>query len=116
MWLQFVLRLALLVTGHVLLVTKRFVVTERGKEVSDAQSAANARMLGLAFQGQGQLDMAFDYCPKVPLDDTVMYNLYNLALDFERNRQLNNAEAALRYITRYARTMRNLDTMLRPAE
>src|SRR5437764_968048 len=94
MWLQFMLPLALLVIGHVLLVTKRFVVTERGKEASDAQSAANARMLGLAFQGQGQLDMAFDYFRKVPLDDTLMDNLYNLALDFERKRQFNKAEAA----------------------
>src|SRR6267143_3802691 len=67
MWLQFMLPVTLLVIGHVMLVTKRFVVTERGKEVSDAQSAANARMLGLAFQGQGQLDMAFDYFRKVPL-------------------------------------------------
>src|SRR6266853_1583883 len=38
LWLQFMLPLALLIIGHVLLVTKRFVVTERGKEVSDAQS------------------------------------------------------------------------------
>ncbi len=98
LWLQLMQPLALLVVGHVLLVTKRFVVTERGKEVSDAQSAANARMLGLAFQGQGQLDMAFDYFRKVPLDDTVMDNLYNLALDFERKRQFNKAEAAFRYM------------------
>src|SRR6266850_367027 len=94
MWLQFMLPAALLVIGHVLLVTKRFVVTERGKEVSDAQSAANERMLGLAFQGQGQLDMAFDYFRKVPLDDTIMDNLYNLGLYFERKRQFNKAEAA----------------------
>src|SRR5258708_12766450 len=73
LWLQYMLPLSLLVVGHVLLVTKRFVVTERGKEGSDAQSAANARMLGLAFQGQGQLDMAFDYFPKVPLHDTLMH-------------------------------------------
>src|SRR6266850_3515211 len=94
LWLQFMLPLTLLVVGHVLLVTKRFVVTERGKEVSDAQSAANERMLGLAFQGQGQLDMAFDYFRKVPLDDTIMDNLYNLGLYFERKRQFNKAEAA----------------------
>ena len=35
-------------------------------------------MLGLAFQGQGQLDMAFDKFRKAPLDDEVMDNLYNL--------------------------------------
>ncbi|TMH42012.1 MAG: CHASE2 domain-containing protein [Betaproteobacteria bacterium] len=112
MWLQFMLPAALLVIGHVLLVTKRFVVTERGKEVSDAQSAANARMLGLAFQGQGQLDMAFDYFRKVPLDDTLMDNLYNLALDFERKRQFNKAEAAFRYMADYNPKFRDLEARL----
>jgi serine/threonine-protein kinase len=116
LWLQFMLPLALLVIGHVLLVTKRFVVTERGKEVSDAQSAANARMLGLAFQGQGQLDMAFDYFRKVPLDDTVMDNLYNLALDFERKRQFNKAEAAFRYMADYDPKFRDLEARLSRAK
>ena len=116
LWLQFMLPLALLVIGHVLLVTKRFVVTERGKEVSDAQSAANARMLGLAFQGQGQLDMAFDYFRKVPLDDTVMDNLYNLALDFERKRQFNKAEAAFRYMAGYDPKFRDLEARLSRAK
>src|SRR6266853_42915 len=114
--LQFMLPLVLLVVGHVLLVTKRFVVTERGKEVSDAQSAANARMLGLAFQGQGQLDMAFDYFRKVPLDDTVMDNLYNLALDFERKRQFNKAEAAFRYMADYNPKFRDLEARLSRAK
>jgi serine/threonine-protein kinase len=116
LWLQFMLPLALLVVGHVMLVTKRFVVTERGKEVSDAQSAANARMLGLAFQGQGQLDMAFDYFRKVPLDDTVMDNLYNLALDFERKRQFNKAEAAFRYMAGYNPKFRDLEARLSRAK
>jgi serine/threonine-protein kinase len=116
MWLQFMLPLVLLVVGHVLLVTKRFMVTERGKEVSDAQSAANARMLGLAFQGQGQLDMAFDYFRKVPLDDTVMDNLYNLALDFERKRQFNKAEAVFGYMAGHNPKFRDLEAKLSRAK
>ena len=74
----------LLVIGHVLLITKRFVMTEAGKVKSDADSAESNRMLGLAYQGQGQLDMAYDKFRKVPLDDTVMDNLFNLALDFDK--------------------------------
>jgi len=50
----------LLLDGHLLLTTKRFLMTERGKEKSEADSAESNRMLGLAFQGQGQLNMAFD--------------------------------------------------------
>src|SRR5215467_13727718 len=116
MWLEFMLPLTLLVVGHVLLVTKRFMVTERGKEASDAQSAANARMLGLAFQGQGQLDMAFDYFRKVPLDDTVMDNLYNLALDFERKRQFNKAEAVFGYMAGHNPKFRDLEAKLSRAK
>src|SRR5215467_1210165 len=116
MWLEFMLPVTLLIVGHVLLVTKRFMVTERGKEVSDAQSAANARMLGLAFQGQGQLDMAFDYFRKVPLDDTVMDNLYNLALDFERKRQFNKAESVFSYMAGYNPKFRDLEAKLSRAK
>jgi serine/threonine-protein kinase len=98
LWLQLMLPAVLLVLGHVALTTKRFLVTEEGKEKSEAESAASNRMLGLAFQGQGQLDMAFDYFRKCPVDDTLLDNLYNLALDFERKRQFNKAENAFRYV------------------
>src|SRR5260221_3620721 len=116
LWLQFMLPLTLLVVGDVWLVTRRFVVTERGKEVSDARSAATALMLGIDFKGQGQLDMAFDYFRKVPLDDTVMDNLYNLALDFERKRQFNKAEAAFRYMAGYDPKFRDLEARLSRAK
>jgi serine/threonine protein kinase len=58
---------------------------------SDEESAETNRMMGLALQGQGQLDMAFDRFRRVPMSDAVMDNLYNLALDFERKRQFNKA-------------------------
>jgi hypothetical protein len=66
MWLQLMVPAALLVVGHLLLTTKRFLVSERGKEKSDADSAESNRMLGLAFQGQGELDMALEYFRKLP--------------------------------------------------
>ena len=93
MWFQLMGAATLLVVGHVLLVTKRFILTEAGKQKSDAESAESNRMLGLAFQGQGQLDMSFDKFRKVPFDDQLMDNLYNLALDFERKRQFNKAQS-----------------------
>jgi eukaryotic-like serine/threonine-protein kinase len=116
LWLQLMLPLVLLVVGHVLLVTKRFVMTEAGKVKSDAESAESNRMLGLAFQGQGQLDMAFDKFRKVPLDDTLMDNLYNLALDFERKRQFNKAEAVFRYMSGHNAKFRDLEQRLSRAK
>ena len=112
MWLQLMLPLVLLAVGHVLLVTKRFALTEAGKVKSDADSAESNRMLGLAFQGQGQLDMAWDKFRKVPMDDALMDNLYNLALDFERKRQFNKAENVFQYMGAHNPKFRDLEARL----
>src|SRR5260221_5316613 len=101
LWIQLMLPATLLVVGHAALTTKRYLVTERGKEMADVASAESNRMLGLAFQQQGQLDMAFDKFRKAPLNDEVMENMYALALDFERRRQFNKAESVLRYMSTY---------------
>lgn len=111
-WLQLMVPATLLLVGHLLLTTKRFLVTERHKEKSEAESAESNRMLGLAFQGQGQLDMAFDKFRKCPLDERLMENLYNLALDFERKRQFNKAEAVFRYMADYDIQFRDLEQRL----
>jgi len=108
MWIPLMAAASLLLVGHLLLTTKRFLVTERGKEKSEAESAESNRMLGLAFQGQGQLDMAFDKFRKCPMDDSLMENLYNLALDFERKRQFNKAEAVFRYMADYRLDFRDI--------
>ena len=61
MWLQFMLPVTLLLIGHLALTTRRYLVTEAGKaQARTIESAETNRMMGLAFQGQGQLDMAFD--------------------------------------------------------
>lgn len=115
-WVQLMASATLLLVGHVLLTTKRFLMTERGKEKSEADSADSNRMLGLAFQGQGQLDMAFDKFRKCPLDDSLMENLYNLALDFERKRQFNKAEAAFRYMADFNPKFRDLEQRMSRAK
>jgi CHASE2 domain-containing sensor protein len=112
MWLQLMLPASLLLVGHLLLTTKRFLVTEKGKLKSDADSAESNRMLGLAFQGQGQLDIAFDKFRKVPVDDSLMDVLYNLGLDFERKRQFNKAESVFRYMAEYNPKFRDLDARM----
>ena len=99
---------SLLLIGHLLLTTKRFLLTEKGKDQSDAAGAESNRMLGLAFQQQGQLDMAFDKFRKCPADEQLMENIYSLALDFERRRQFNKAESAFAYIHKLNPTFRDV--------
>ena len=112
LWLQLMLPASLLLVGHLLLTTKRFLMTEKGKQKSDAESAESNRMLGLAFQGQGQLDIAFDKFRKVQVDDSLMEVLYNLGLDFERKRQFNKAESVFKYMAAYNPKFRDLGARL----
>jgi serine/threonine-protein kinase len=116
LWLQLMIPASLLLLGHLLLTTKHFLVTERGKEKSELESAESNRMLGLAYQGQGQLDTAFDKFRRCPLDDHLMENLYNLALDFERKRQFHKAEAVFRYMSDFNPKFRDLAQRLNRAK
>jgi serine/threonine-protein kinase len=75
------------------------MVTEKGKELVESDSIETSKMLGLSFQGQGLLDLAFEKFRKCPIeDDTVKDLLYNLALDFERKRMFNKAAAIYEHI------------------
>ena len=115
-WLKLVLPAALLLIGHLALTTKRFLVTEAGKLKSDEESAETNRMMGLALQGQGQLDMAFDRFRRVPVSDALMGNLGSLALDFERKRQFNKSQAVYEYMAGLDKGYKGLDVKLNRAK
>jgi tRNA A-37 threonylcarbamoyl transferase component Bud32 len=57
------------------------------------------KSLGLALQGQGMLDMAYDKFLKCPVENKAVQKLlYNLGLDFERKRMTNKALSVYRHI------------------
>ena len=67
------------------------------REVLDAN-----KTLGLHYQAQGQLDLAFDRFIKCPLqNETVKHLMYNLGLDFERKRMFEKASMIYRLIGKY---------------
>jgi serine/threonine-protein kinase len=97
-WIRITYPVLLLVTGYIGIISIRYFITEAGKEKVEGESAETNRMLGVSFQEQGMLDMAFDKFRRVPLDDQMMDVLYNLAQDFERKRQLNKAASVYEYM------------------
>ncbi len=98
LWLPLTTAAAMLVLGHLFVTIKSLHLTEILKASSELESAESNRMLGLAFQSQGQLDMAFEKFRKCPKDEKVLESVYNLALDFERKRQFNKAISAYEYV------------------
>lgn len=115
MWIHLMMPTLLLVIGHILLTTKRFLMTEKGKERLDFESAESNRMLGLSMQGQGQLDVAFDKFRKLPLEKATMDLLYSLAMDFERARQFNKAKAVYDYMSDFDPKFRDIEKRAKTA-
>ncbi|MDE2197310.1 MAG: CHASE2 domain-containing protein, partial [Gammaproteobacteria bacterium] len=100
-WIQLMLPALLLVTGHLVMTIKLSRLTSKLLVRTEADSAESNKMLGLAFQGQGQLDMAFEKFRKCPMDDSIADLLYNLSLDYERKRQFNKAGNVYKFIYDY---------------
>lgn len=92
LWIKISPAMILLAVGYILVVSKKFLITERTKERVEADSVETNRMLGLSFQQQGMLDLALEKFRKLPLHERGTKDLlYNLGLDFERKRQFSKA-------------------------
>ena len=96
-WLKVLTPAIVIVAGYPLIMYKRYILPIRGQV--EAENMETNKMLGLALQGQGMLDMAFDKFRKCPAgDNSVKELLYNLGLDFERKRMANKAVAVYEHI------------------
>ena len=97
-WIKMTYPALMLVVGYTVVVSKRLLFQEKRTEMLEGESAETNKMLGLSFQGQGMLDMAFEKFRKVPIDAGMKDTLYGLALDFERKRQFNKAVQVFEHI------------------
>ena len=70
----------------------------RAQASTDSPAAEKNRMLGLALQGQGQLDLAFDHFRRAPPSPALRDNLNHLAQEFEQKHQFKKAQAVWDYM------------------
>lgn len=98
--------------GHLGLQLKRGIVAYQDAFRLHPDAVESNRLLGLAFQGQGHLDLAFEKFRQCPPDEAIMSLLYNLALDYERKRQFRRASAVFRYMISYHPTFRDIEQRL----
>lgn len=109
LWIEVTCPVLELVFGCLGLMGINYFVAEAGKEKVEGESAETNRMLGLSFQGQGMLDMAFDKFRLVPVDKGMLEILYNLALDYERKRQFDKALAVYGYIEEHDNQFKDIE-------
>lgn len=97
-WLPLTLPLLVLVLGvpSLALLSAGLDLTTRA--IARGHSTGDARMIGLALQGRGDLEAAFKQLQSCPADESLLDVLYNLALDFERVGRAEGAGRVYRHI------------------
>ena len=106
-WLKVLAPVVLSIIGFGLASRRRYMAEKRDENVELNKS------LGLALQGQGMLDMAYEKFLKCPVEDKAIQQLlYNLGLDFERKRMTNKALSVYRHI-RKASSFKDIDERIK---
>lgn len=111
-WFKIIYVCLSLVSLYIVFFVKEVVVREKSLVLSSKESIETNRMLGLSFQSQGLLDLAFEKFRKCPLDDAMKDVVYNLGLDFERKRMINKAISVYEYIIREGSGFRDLNVRI----
>lgn len=94
---------------------RRFPATGRG-DSPVAVPAQSERTPGVDNQAQGELDKAWEKLSQCTLNDSLMEDLYDLALEFERKRQPEKAESIFRYMAEFNPKFRDLEPRLDRAQ
>lgn len=93
-WFKTVYIVACLVTIYMVVSINLYVTS--GRETKE--SIEINRLLGLSFQSQGLLDLAYEKFQKLPLDSETKKNIFQLGLEYERKRMINKALTVYEYI------------------
>jgi serine/threonine-protein kinase len=93
-WFKTVYIVACLVTIYMVVSVNQYVTSERDTK----ESIEINRLLGLSFQSQGLLDLAYEKFQKLPLDIETKKIIFQLGLEYERKRMINKALTVYEYI------------------
>ena len=97
-WFKTVYIVAALVILYIELLIADIVAGHKMLGIQSEEFKESSRMLGLSFQSQGLLDLAFEKFRKCDLDSSMKDVVYNLGLDYERKRMINKAISVYEYI------------------
>lgn len=95
-WLPLAVPALFLVIGQFFLSIQHYI--RKAFRSIQVQATEAYHELAANLQSQGKYDQALKYLKKCPLDIITMDNLYNLALEFERRRQFNQAISVYDYL------------------
>lgn len=111
-WFKTVYILAGLIVLYLTLLIRDIIINQKMMGIQSKEFKESNRMLGLSFQSQGLLDLAFEKFRKCDLDSSMKDVIYNLGLDYERKRMINKAISVYEYIAHKDSDFRDLHSRI----
>ncbi len=99
-WIKIPVPMTILILGYATVGCKRILNFKRKEKKALTDSAETDKTLGLFYQQQGMLDLAFEKFRSLPQADDIKDLLYNLGLDYEEKDQLKKALIVFKTIIR----------------
>ena len=96
LWLPMMAAAVMLIVGYLLFGTRKAIDAHLDQTHREL-SVANFQ-LGMSLHAQGQLDQAFAKYRTCRADESLLGQLYNIGLDYERKRQFNKAASVFKFI------------------
>ena len=109
-WLPMMTPLLALVIGHLVLASKKFV--DSHLSVIKLELSQANQLLGQSFHSQGKLDQAMEEYRKCIVNTSLLEQMYNLGLDYERKRQFNKAIPVFEAVQEHAPNFRDVSERL----
>ena len=109
-WLPMMTPFFALIIGHFVLAAKKFLDSHLSA-IKIELSQAN-QLLGQSFHSQGKLDQAMEEYRKCIVNTSLLEQMYNLGLDYERKRQFNKAIPVFESIQQHAPKFRDVEERL----
>ena len=111
-WLKTVYIFSAFIILYLEIFIRDIIRTQKLMNIQSEEFMESSRMLGLSFQSQGLLDLAFEKFRKCDLDNSMKDVIYNLGLDYERKRMINKAISVYEYIANKDIGFRDLKTRI----
>jgi serine/threonine-protein kinase len=115
LWLKLVFPASLLTACFAAQWLFRILLQHPAAKPAATSTKPSDRMMALALQGQGQLDMAFERFQRTAMNATVANDLYCLAMEYERQHRLGEAVGVFQYIAKFEPDFKDVKTRLSTA-
>lgn len=109
-WLPMMTPLFALIIGHIVLAAKKFL--DSHLSVIKLELSQANQLLGQSFHSQGNFDQAMEEYRKCIVNTSLLEQMYNLGLDYERKRQFNKAIPVFEAIQSHAPKFRDVEERL----